>query len=495
MKGINKEQPLPVFLKSPMSVTYFGAGEWYLHSYFKKIHYTELFKPVEFFHGNQKNLYLHFAMRHPHLWKHFYFNMVKDHHNLHKWNTLMEQAYSFSDWYQTTPRSDRAYLSPITLDQEIPVIASINLVDTLQLSHIIGFFDKKRQKESKNIRKYVEEFVHDITKKLASLNKQFAATPILSGSVTEGTKVGLPDEYDFILHLHGLQAEFNLSQKESEQPFAPYFSADMPVPYLFKGYRDAFNEQVKKYEHGKNFFLHKSAGTGTDLGPFKITLSYTGTIFKDLKVDIDVVLAFKITEQTGHAAELYLSPASAKSPMFAVVKDSMVGDENLRVSFSFYEKDLIKSVPVHIKFGYCLAKAVRHTELCPRLKIYGKALASVYEYVTTYMLKTCLFHALKEHQQSHSEENEWLSPLSIKWAIRIYEKMKFFLEIFEGKIPSYFQWGADIGSRYHIIFQHGVHQEECRRKRQKITLIFINYILQLLNKLLQQRLQVRCLIQ
>ena len=73
--------------------------------------------------------------------------------------------------------------------------------------------------------------------------------------------------------------------------------------------------------------------------------------------------------------------------------------------------------------------------------------------------------------------------------------MKFFLEIFEGKIPHYFQPTADIWSRYQVENQRGEYEEECDQKKQKITLTFINYILQLLNELLQQRLQARCLIQ
>ena len=116
-----------------------------------------MFKVFEFANGNSDILYLHFAMKYPHLWKYFYFDIVKDRPNVHEWNTVMEKAYSFSDWYDTTPRNDRAYLPPINLEQKIHVTETINLVDTLQQSYISGNFDRERQNEGKTIQKYVEE--------------------------------------------------------------------------------------------------------------------------------------------------------------------------------------------------------------------------------------------------------------------------------------------------------------------------------------------------
>ena len=469
-----------------MFLTHIGIGGRYLHWCLKENHYTELFKPVEF---AKDIVYLQLVMKHPHIWKYFYFDMVKDRANIHEWDTLIKKSYIFSEWYHTTPRSDRAYFCPITLEQNIPIRETVEMVGTLQKSYINGRFDRQQQNESNAIQNYVVEFVRDITEKLACSNKLFAATPILSGSVAEGTKVGLPDEYDFILLLHKLQDEFDLSKIKANLPSAPYLRVEMAESHLFTEYYEAFYQEMLNYEHSEHFFLHK-IGNGISVRPFTFTLSYHGIFFKNLNIDIDLVPAFKISYQAVETTHHKIRQECTNTQILAVVKQAKTIGENLHLSFSFHERDELNSLSMCVKNGYCLAKAVRHVEVCPWVKVSGMTVVSVDEHVTTYMLKTCLLHVMKECEPKQFEDNEWLSPLSIKWAIKIYEQMKFFVEIFEGRIPSYFQPTADICSEFDITEKRGEHKEECNRRTQKIRLTFINYILQLLNKLLEQRLQV-----
>ena len=420
--------------------------------------------------------------------------MVKDQANIHEWNILMEKAYTFSEWYHTTPRSDRAYFCPITLEQNIPIRETIAMVGTLQKSYINGRFDLEQQNESNAIQNYVVKFVLDITKRLGCKNKSFAATPELSGSVAEGTKVGLPDEYDFILHLHKLQSEFDCSNIKTKFPSAPHLNVKLAEPSMFTEYYEAFYQEMLNYQHSKNFFLHQT-GERISVRPYTVTLSYNGKSFKNLNIDIDLVPAFEISYQELEATHHEIRQECTYTQILAVPKEAKAMGEDLRLSFSLHERDVLKSLPMYVKNGYCLAKAVRHIEVCPWVKVSGMKFVSVDEHVTTYMLKTCLLHVMKECEHNQLEDNEWLSPLSIKWAIKIYEQMKFFLEIFEGRIPSYFQPTADICSEFDLTQELGEYREECNRRTQKIRLTFINYILQLLNKLLEQRLQVRCLIQ
>ena len=274
MRDISKGQPRP----SPLCLIYYGVGRLYLYSWLKQFCYSELFKPFEFSFGKKDILYLFLAMKHPHLWRCFYFDMVKDQPKLHEWNILMEKAYSFSEWYHTTPRSDRAYLCPITLEKTTPATETITLVHILQKSYINGNFDRERKNEDKAIQKYVEEFVLDITMKIGRSNKKFTATPILSGSVAEGTKVGFPDEYDFILHLEELQDEFDQTTIKANIEAKPHLEVEMELAPLFQEYLDSLNEQVKKHEHSQGFCLHQSVESRS-IRPFTIILSYTGIFF------------------------------------------------------------------------------------------------------------------------------------------------------------------------------------------------------------------------
>ena len=173
----------------------------HLSAFIPEYQYTELFKQFEFEGGNKGIPGLCFVMTHPHLWKDFYFKMVRDHPSQHEWGSLMEKEFDFSEGYHTIQRSDSACLSPLALNHNVPITETTNPVDALQKSHINGCFDKEKQSESKTIQKYVAEFICDITKNIGRSNKRLAATSILSGSAAEGTKVGFLDEYDFILHM------------------------------------------------------------------------------------------------------------------------------------------------------------------------------------------------------------------------------------------------------------------------------------------------------
>ena len=457
-----------------------------------KSDYTELLKPYLCAFYKKPHLFLYNAMKHPHLWKYFYFEMVKNHSSIHGWNSIMAEAYKFSEYYNTTPRSDKACLPLRSMEKMTTMTEATHLMDTLQKPYISGCFDREGKEECIAIRKCVEDFVLQITKQVEIANKNFAATPILSGSVAEGAKVSLPDEFDFILHLHGLQDAFDKHEETLEYIFS--FGQSFDTSKIFSQYIDAFTKAVKEYPYQDNIYILKSPFHTPEVKPFTITLLWEGNFFKHLHVNIDLVPGFKVSYQKAKTRVKQLEKESAKSQIFAVFKKHQLQEASLRLSYSLHERDLLQALPLYVKNGYRLAKAVRHSEVCQNMQLPDKTFAPVDEYVTTYMLKTCLLHTVKEFEQNQFDDNEWLSPLSIKWAIKIYEQMKLFLEIFEGKIPNYFLHTQNICSGQPLDHSSGENAQYYNLKH-KITLTFIDCILQLLKELFQQRLQVRCLIQ
>ena len=474
--------------KGLLNVCTYGIILPCLHSMETDIDFMDLLMPYSFVF-NKKCIYLLFiAMKHPHLWKHFYFKMVKNQRSIPEWNSIMEEAYKFSEFFRTTPRTDKACLLSRDMDKMTLMAEAIHLTDTLQKPYISGYFDKEGENESIKVQKCVEDFVLHITKLVERSNKKFAATPILSGSVAEGTKVGLPDEYDFILHLHELQDEFDKNEDTLE--YNSPLRMNFDISTIFAKYLDAFTQQVLQYQqHMKDFHLLKPPLVTVTVKPFSMTLLWNGNCFKYLQINIDFVPAFKISHHKAQARRLILETESANSQIFAVFKQDFFKSDYLRLSYSLYERDLLQALPLYVKNGYRLAKAVLHTEVCPNMQLTDRTIASVDKYVTTYMLKTCLLHVVKESEIIHMEDNDWLSPLSIKWAIKIYEQMKFFLKIFEGKIPNYFHKTENICSSCPIQHHMTDKQQEYSKRKQKITLTFIDCILQLL-QLLQQRLKV-----
>ena len=482
-------------LQGLSSICFYGIVLPRLPSMKIYIDYFELLKPIWFAFNENRILLLFIAMQHPHLWKYFYFEMVEVQSIIPEWNSIMEDAYKFSEFYNTTPRTDKACLPYGSMDKKTCLTDATHLTDTLQKPYISGCFDIEGENEGFIIQKCVEDFVLYITKQVESSNKKLAATPILSGSVAEGTKVGVPDEYDFILHLYGLQDAFD---KHFEQSVAhqPIFGKGFNTSAVFEEYIDAFRKQVKEYQHHmKDFFVVKSPLHTSDVKPFTITLYWLGHSFKNLKVSIDFVPAFKFSFQSTQIRLWDMRKECDNSQIFAVCKHNESRQVYLRLSYSLHERDLLQALPICVKNGYRLAKAVRHTEVCPNMQLSDKTFASVYDYVTTYMLKTSLLHTTKECEQNHLDDNEWLSPLSIRWAIKIYEQMKFLLEIFEGKMPSYFDSYENVCFDQPIPHNLTDRQKQYYKKKTQITMNFIDCILQLLQELLHQRLQVRCLIQ
>ena len=432
-------------------------------------------------------------MKHPHVWKYFYFEMVKAQSNIPEWNLIMGEAYKFSEFFNTTPRTDKACLSSISMDKTLCLNKATHLTNTLQKPYISGCFDSEGKEEGIRIQKCVEDYVLHITKLVESSNKKLAATPILSGSVAEGTKVGFPDEYDFILHLHELQDEFDKSEEPLEYP--THLGQSFDSVTIFAEYNDAFIKQVREHKNINNFHHLSSQIQTSNIKPFSITLHWNGNFFKDLRVNIDIVPAFKITYQKAQKRLLHVGKESANNQIFVVTKDDQYDLSHLRLSHSLHERDLLQNLPMHAKNGYRLAKAVRHAEVWPGVQLPDMTVASVDKYITTYMIKTCLLFTVTECDHNELEDKEWLSPLSIKWAIKIFEQMKYFMEIFDGKIPNYFHKFVDVCSSYQIAHPHEGAMQQYNKRKQIITLTFINYILQLLNDILQQRLQDRCLIQ
>ena len=452
------------------------------------IDFIKLLKPCSFVFNKKPIFLLYIAMKHPHLWKYFYFEMVKAHNSIPEWNSIMEEAYKFSEFYNTTPRTDKACLLSRAMDKMTLMTEATHLTDTLQKPYISGYFDREGKNESIRVQKCVEDFVLHITKLVERSNKKFAATPILSGSVAEGTKVGFPDEYDFILHLHELQDEFDKNEETLEcgSPFGMGFD----ISAIFGEYRDVFRKQVLQFQqHMKDFCVITPPLPTSKVKPFTVTLLWNGNLFKYLHVNIDFVPAFKISYQNAQRRHHHLGKESAKSQIFAVCKQNQFNSAYLRFSHSIHEIDLLQALPMCAKNGYRLAKAVRHTEVCPHVQLSDGTIASVDEYVTTYMLKTCLLYTAKDCEQNHLDDSDWLSPLSIKWAIKIFEQMNFFFEIFEGKIPNYFENSENICSGYPITHTYGENVEKYYKEKQEITMTFISYILQLLQELLQQRLK------
>ena len=422
-------------------------------------------------------------MKHPHLWKYFYcqsFDMLCPHTK--KWESLLSRAYQFSEWYGTTPRNDMAFL-PMHKRNVFEDIKNTRILDNIRTTvmkpHVSGYCHGDSLQEREYILSCIKECLWQLSRQLErSPDVRFSFVPVLSGSAAEGTKTGYLNELDFLLEMKHFKEKFD------NFPLETIISMDTNIYGIqttLEEFRKVLNNCLKLYQFPAGFALEKLIPTSTSVKPFRFILLWRGRSFKDLMISVDLVPAFlfplqkvKLTSRILHCHE--------ECPVYIIPKNVGLMNMDMRLSFSLEELRLINNSPDYIKHAYRLAKAMRHHEICPSVETAKGHFSVASEYISSYMLKTCLFHAMSDNMKPVANEcSQWLlCSWSIHWAIKIYERMEHFLKVHEGKIPHYFHVGFDICSRYQVAARRGEEEENMMVKKTETMLFFVRVILQLL---------------
>ena len=208
----------------------------------------------------------------------------------------------------------------------------------------------------------------------------------LSGSFAENTKCFAPDEFDFIFHCQNVINEnkyFSITQKV-------YASIDSIIRFENLNANDSEKLQIVS-------LLHKDKISC-------IHVLWKGDQLKDLNILIDVVVCFDGT---------YI----VKSPRNINVRSR----DRITVSHHTEEHEMMRSLPIHIKNGFILAKAVRIASISQpdNLESFGlEEAVNVDDVITSFILKACLYDT--NRYQSEFDK----SKTSHDVAVMIYEKLK-----------------------------------------------------------------------
>ena len=129
---------------------------------------------------------------------------------------------------------------------------------------------------------------------------------------------------------------------------------------------------------------------------------YRDDILKDLMVCIDFVFSIKSSKEYKLPKEVQES-LNVKEPSFSVIpktslrKDKTSDNAHFLVSYSDLEAQFVIDLPGNIRKGFVFAKAARHSKLFKMPDAISSRIMEpicTEEFVTTYMLKTCLMHAM-----------------------------------------------------------------------------------------------------
>lgn len=266
-------------------------------------------------------------------------------------------------------------------------------------------------------------FMKRVSLAVAELDERLKFIPVISGSVSEGTKVTAPDEYDILLSFTSFSGKVDIIEGGTtpagycnvmlkntylEDPIAAFFSksrylsSEKLSPVLYSGICKVLS----------NTDLWKDLGFVWDFGPYDaaskistVHLKWFGPIFKGLPVSVDLVPAINMPGwwpyDMNEDLSFITSKMKDKSGCMIVLKpkDSVYStqvNQTLRVSFSKLESLIFQVQPDFIRKGYTLAKYIR--EYCPCLYMFEDRMinCSIDNSFSTYNLKTVLFNLLKE---------------------------------------------------------------------------------------------------
>ena len=414
----------------------------------------------------------------------------------------METAYIYCEWFHMTPRNDVAVM-PIChlLSYESGYYEGImsNITTTFEKSYITGYFTGEEFEEKLKIRKHVQDILLTTSKQIAEgPDTLFSFTPILSGSSAEGAKVGYPDEFDFLLKMDNFSHVFNscnfLKNTDLLTDITQSDNSKVNIVWKITEFKNIINKTLKMPILPCGFKIERFIPHSSRIKPFTFVLQWNGEHFKDLTISIDAVPAFECdVNKLKHSPTLYKADGY---PIYVIPNCVGHFDTDLRLSFSAHELGHIKTYPSYVMHAYCLAKATRHNEICPSVDT-GDGYTSVFDHISSYMVKTCLLHLMDDDllvkQLPASElRHDLLCPFSIAMAVKIYQKMQYFIVQHKGKVPIFFHRNSDACSRYQMEMQRGEEEEKMLAKNIKIVLFFIRTMKKILVNNVTSSCQLNC---
>ena len=268
----------------------------------------------------------------------------------------------------------------------------------------------------------VNTLVASLCGKIATYDSRFEMSVFPSGSSAEGTKVGRPDEFDFVLCLDKFNDKTAVVMTEecletgyaclrfTETPvskeYLPFCDADgyflaLPIlQHFFRYLRRALNE-TELWTSGNLYYNFEDKMEVLHGKPvFNFCVYWMGSVYKQLKMSIDLVPAvykrgwwppnintneiLLMNENVIDAGCFLMLQTKVQDfdKKRHLLNDSishtcniLEGDENfvkrrmLRISATPAEIALMKTLPEKFRHAYALAKIVKTKEVCPEIEI------------------------------------------------------------------------------------------------------------------------------
>ena len=335
-----------------------------------------------------------------------------------------------------------------------------------------------------------------------------AFTPIQSGSIREKTKTYVPNESDLtcvvkdtkgleILEGNKSQSMIRVNADANRGWVSLCLGNNILCPKLLSSIfttimKDIIAKITAMYLKPFSFSIH-SVQMKDKICCFHFL--FRNDIIKDLVISVDFVLAIPHPEYKPEYELPPLTPEAEQEeckfyliPKVSQKKDITAQNAFFLVSYSDREARFVTSLPISIKNGFIYAKAARNAKLCslPAV-ISAKVLEplSVEDYVTTYMLKTCLMFSMSDDRISKI----FFDATSYECAYALYVMLQCFVKE-KGKLPFYFDRKINLVNCEHDFDSDYDNKLGCCLKRALIE-GFCQGIMQSFEKLIPEHTTLR----
>ncbi|CAC5377095.1 unnamed protein product [Mytilus coruscus] len=370
--------------------------------------------------------------------------------------------------------------------------------------------------EATSVVKTVFDFVSRICDKIGTIDSRFKSSVVSSGSSREESKVGDPNEFDFVCCLDIFssvctleeQDSFNklglvqvfLKDRETIKEFHHFVNDDFSLNAVyvsnrfFELFRQVIEQETMIWSDLQIFYNNELVDVG-DNPTLNIVLIWTGSFYKNLKISLDIVPALRKEEWWPQCCKFTAIPFNVDNAIrdgcFILLQSAAPSTSFghlalMRCSLAPLEHYVIKSLPRVLRDSYALAKSMRSECVCPPIMFdvndheNNRGAESV---ISSYMLKNSLLHAAYSPEFSdHMAEAvgdlliDRQNELIRLWTLNIYHTLEKFTIL--QNLPTYFLSDQNVFT-FADVYTLDVSTEELGKKwdeKTKRRLIFITII-------------------
>ncbi|KAJ7391519.1 E3 ubiquitin-protein ligase [Desmophyllum pertusum] len=245
--------------------------------------------------------------------------------------------------------------------------------------------------ETQDVKTAVSKVIERVAVKVSKTCPLFTFRPEISGSVSEGTKCGSPDEFDFLCTMVKLCECFQEPTVASspsmfcrlqikpdlclpDHKIMQYVDKDNSLrsAKLINDFSDQLNKAFLEKEIWEDILVLAPVSVCLmGANATKITLVWHGQVYKDMLINVDIVPALHFPNfWPPNVSETALLNSQMKEKGVHVVmalhgeRFFKSGEKHFRLSFSLAETKIFQALPEQVRLGYILAKAVRSTYTC-----------------------------------------------------------------------------------------------------------------------------------